>query len=53
MPGVVATCIAAPSHHLLGKPGLDATLVVTTYDLDDAAFAAAEQSWQVWSRQLT
>jgi hypothetical protein len=32
---------------------LDATLVVTTYDLDDAAFAAAEQSWQVWSRQLT
>jgi len=30
----------------------DATLVVTTYDLDDAAFAAAEQRWQVWSGQL-
>jgi hypothetical protein len=34
---------------VFGRPGADATLVVTTYDLDDAAFAAAEQRWQAWS----
>ncbi len=28
----------------------DATLLVTTYDLDDAAFAAAEQRWDAWWR---
>lgn len=35
---------------VFGKPGADATLVVTTYDLDDAAFAAAEQRWQEWMK---
>ena len=34
---------------VLAKPGADATLVVTTYDLDDAAFAAAEHRWRRWS----
>jgi hypothetical protein len=37
---------------VFGEPGADAGLVVTTYDLDDAAFAAAERRWQAWSGQV-
>ena len=33
---------------VFGKPGADATLLVTTYDLDDEAFAAAEAHWNAW-----
>jgi hypothetical protein len=33
---------------VFGKPGGDQMLLVTTYDLDDAAFAAAERRWDEW-----
>ena len=33
---------------VFAKPGGDATMVVTTYDLDDDAFAAAEARWEQW-----
>jgi uncharacterized protein YndB with AHSA1/START domain len=33
---------------VFGKPGEDQTLLVTTYDLDDRAFAAAERRWDEW-----
>ena len=33
---------------VFAKPDGDATLLVTTYDLDDDAFAAAEARWERW-----
>ena len=33
---------------VFAKPGGDAMLLVTTYDLDDSAVAAAEQRWTAW-----
>jgi hypothetical protein len=33
---------------VFAKPAGDATLLVTTYDLDDEAFAAAEARWEAW-----
>jgi hypothetical protein len=33
---------------VFAKPEGDATLLVTTYDLDDEAFAAAEARWERW-----
>jgi uncharacterized protein YndB with AHSA1/START domain len=33
---------------VFAKPDGAATLLVTTYDLDDDAFAAAESSWDTW-----
>lgn len=38
---------------VFAKPdGGEAMLLVTTYDLDDDAFAAAEQRWDAWWEQL-
>jgi hypothetical protein len=34
---------------VFGKPSGEQTLLVTTYDLDDDAFAAAERRWDAWS----
>ena len=34
---------------VFGKPGGEQMLLVTTYDLDDDAFAAAERRWDAWS----
>jgi uncharacterized protein YndB with AHSA1/START domain len=34
---------------VFGKPGGEQMLLVTTYDLDDDAFAAAEARWDAWS----
>ena len=33
---------------MFAKPEGEATMLVTTYDLDDAAFAAAEARWDAW-----
>jgi uncharacterized protein YndB with AHSA1/START domain len=33
---------------VFGKPGGEQMLLVSTYDLDDQAFAAAEQRWDAW-----
>ena len=33
---------------VFGKPGGETTLLVTTYDLDDEAFSAAEERWRTW-----
>jgi hypothetical protein len=33
---------------VFAKPEGEATMLVTTYDLDDAAFAAAEARWDQW-----
>jgi hypothetical protein len=33
---------------VFAKPGGEAMLLVTTYDLDDTAFAAAEERWTDW-----
>ena len=33
---------------VFAKPDGEATLLVTTYDLDDEAFAAAEARWERW-----
>lgn len=33
---------------VFAKPEGDATMLVTTYDLDDAGFAAAEARWDAW-----
>jgi hypothetical protein len=38
---------------VFGKPGGDATLLVTTYDLPDDAFTDAERRWDEWAAQLT
>ena len=39
---------------VFAKPGGETTLLVTTYDLDDAAFNAAEARWRAWwSKQVT
>jgi hypothetical protein len=35
---------------VFGKPGGEQMLLVTTYDLDDDGFAAAERHWTEWSR---
>jgi hypothetical protein len=37
---------------VFAKPGGEATLLVTTYDLDGSAFAAAEQRWTAWWTNL-
>jgi hypothetical protein len=37
---------------VFGKPGGEAMLLVTTYDLDDRAFAAAEARWHAWWASL-
>jgi hypothetical protein len=34
---------------VFGKPGGEQMLLVTTYDLDDDAFDAAERRWDAWS----
>ena len=34
---------------VFGKPGGEQMLLVTTYDLDDDAFAAAQARWDAWS----
>ena len=33
---------------VFAKPEGEATMLVTTYDLDDEAFAAAEARWEAW-----
>ena len=33
---------------VFGKPGGEQMLLVTTYDLDDDTFAAAEERWNAW-----
>jgi hypothetical protein len=33
---------------VFAKPGGETTLLVTTYDLDDDAFAAADERWRAW-----
>jgi hypothetical protein len=33
---------------VFAKPEGEASLLVTTYDLDDAAFAAASERWEAW-----
>jgi hypothetical protein len=39
---------------VFAKPdGGEAMLLVTTYDLDDDAFAAVERRWDEWAAQLT
>ena len=38
---------------VFAKPDGDATLLVTTYDLDDDAFAAAEARWEAWWAGVT
>lgn len=37
---------------VFAKPGGEAMLLVTTYDLDDTAFSAAEERWAAWWAQL-
>jgi uncharacterized protein YndB with AHSA1/START domain len=37
---------------VFAKPGGEATLLITTYDLDDTAFTAAEQRWTAWWTDL-
>jgi hypothetical protein len=37
---------------VFAKPDGEATLLVTTYDLDDDAFAAAEERWAAWWQNL-
>ena len=38
---------------VFAKPGGEATLLVTTYDLDDQAFAAADERWRAWWSKQT
>ena len=57
-PGTPAATSAAPTSTatlvvVFAKPdGGEAMLLVTTYDLDDDAFTAAEQRWDAWWAQL-
>jgi hypothetical protein len=37
---------------VFAKPDAEAMLLVTTYDLDDQAFAAAEARWSAWWEAL-
>jgi uncharacterized protein YndB with AHSA1/START domain len=37
---------------VFGKPGGETMLLVTTYDLDDAAYSAAEARWSNWWASL-